>query len=119
MFAGFALQTWGLRLTTPARSGFLTGLSVLIVPFLARFLLRRRVPAAAWLGVALAVAGLLALTRPFAGGVAADVRAGDLLSVGCAVAFAFQIIFVSEWSPRHRLPTFTLVQVATTFGLSV
>ena len=39
MFAGFALQTAGLRYTTPARSGFLTGLAVLFVPFIARFLI--------------------------------------------------------------------------------
>ena len=42
MLGGFVLQTLGLRHTTPARSGFLTGLAVLIVPFLARFLLGRR-----------------------------------------------------------------------------
>jgi drug/metabolite transporter (DMT)-like permease len=118
MFAGFALQTIGLRFTTPARSGFLTGLAVLIVPFLARFLLRRRVHPAAWLGVALAVGGLLALTRPFGAGVAAEVRTGDLITMGCAVAFAFQIIYTSEWSPKHPLALLTLIQVGTTLGLS-
>jgi drug/metabolite transporter (DMT)-like permease len=118
MFAGFALQTLGLRSTTPARSGFLTGLAVLIVPFLARFLLRRRVPAAAWAGVLLAVLGLLLLTRPFTGGVSAEVRLGDLLTVGCAVAYAFQIIFIAEWSPRHPLALFTLLQVGVTAALA-
>ena len=118
MFAGFALQTVGLRTTTPARSGFLTGLSVLIVPFLARFLLGRRVHLAAWAGVALAVAGLLALTRPFGHDVSAEVRTGDLLTAGCAVAYAFQIIYTSEWSPRHPLALMTLVQVGTTLALS-
>lgn len=119
MFAGFELQTQGLRWTTPARSGFLTGLAVLIVPFVARFLLRRRVPTAAWVGVGLAVLGLCALTQVFQGGVAADVRLGDLLTVGCAVAYAFQIIYTSEWSSRHPLAILTLVQVTTTFGLAV
>jgi drug/metabolite transporter (DMT)-like permease len=118
MFAGFALQTLGLRSTTPARSGFLTGLSVLIVPFLARFLLRRRVHAAAWAGVLLAVVGLLLLTRPFAGDVSAEVRLGDLLTVGCALAYALQITFISEWSSRHPLALFTLLQVGTTAALA-
>jgi drug/metabolite transporter (DMT)-like permease len=118
MFAGFALQTLGLRSTTPARSGFLTGISVIIVPFLAHFLLGRRVRTAAWAGVALAVIGLFALTRPFAGGVAADVRLGDLLTLGCAVANAFQIIYTSEWSHRHPLALLTLVQVGSTLALS-
>ena len=118
MFAGFALQTLGLLGTTPARSGFLTGLSVLVVPFLTRFLQGRRVPASAWLAVALAIAGLVLLTRPFADDVGAAVRTGDLLTVGCAVAFAFQIVYTSEWSARHPLALLVLCQVGTTFLLS-
>jgi drug/metabolite transporter (DMT)-like permease len=112
MYGGFALQTWGLRFTTPARSGFLTGLAVLIVPFLARFLQRRRVLWASWAGVALAVSGLLLLTRPFGAGVSAGVRLGDLLTAGCALSYAFQIVYTTEWSPRHPLVPLTLVQVA-------
>ena len=34
LFIGFAAQTSGLQFTTPSRSAFLTGLSVLLVPFL-------------------------------------------------------------------------------------
>jgi drug/metabolite transporter (DMT)-like permease len=119
MFGGFAFQTLGLGYTTPARSGFLTGLSVLIVPFIARFLLRRRVTAFAWVGVAFATLGLLALTRPFGGEISAAVRLGDALTVCCAVAYAFQIVFTSEWSPRHALPAIVFVQVATTLVGSV
>ncbi len=116
MFGGFALQTWGLRFTTPARSGFLTGLAVLVVPFLARFLLGRRVPWASWLGVLLAVGGLLLLTRPFGGGISEAVRLGDLLTAGCAVCYAFQIAYTTEWSPRHPLVLLTLVQVVATLA---
>lgn len=116
MLAGFWLQTLGLRFTTPARSGFITGLAVLIVPFIARFVLGRRVRASAWAGVALAVVGLLVLTRPFGGSVTAEVRLGDLLTLGCAVAYAFQVIFTSEWSPRHPLVPFVWIQVAVTLA---
>jgi len=112
MLLGFVFQTVGLRHTTPARSGFITGLSVLIVPFLSHFLVRRRVPLAAWLGVALAVAGLFALTRPFGDGVSASVRLGDALTAACAVAYAFQILWASEWSRRHPLSLLTLVQIS-------
>jgi drug/metabolite transporter (DMT)-like permease len=115
MLLGFGLQTVGLEHTTPARSAFLTALSVLIVPFLARFALGRPVRAAAWVGVALAVAGLALLTRPFSAEVGAAVRLGDALSAGCAVAFALHITFVSEWSPRHPLVPLVLVQVLVTF----
>lgn len=116
MLAGFVLQTLGLRLTTPARSGFLTGLAVLAVPFLGKLLFGRTVRLASWIGVALAVGGLALLTRPFAEDISAGVRLGDLLTAGCAVAFALQIVYTSEWSSRHPLVPFTLAQVAVTFA---
>ena len=116
MLAGFWLQTLGLRHTTPARSGFITGLSVLIVPFITRFALGRRVRLASWAGVALAVVGLLVLTRPFGDAVTPEVRLGDLLTFGCALAFAVQVIFTAEWSPRHPLAPFVGVQVAVTLA---
>jgi drug/metabolite transporter (DMT)-like permease len=112
LLAGFAFQTVGLRYTTPARSAFLTGLSVLAVPFLARFAYGRPVRLAAWAGVVLAVVGLALLTRPFGEGIDAAVRLGDALTAACAVAFALQIVLTSEWSPRHPLAPFVLAQVA-------
>jgi len=116
LLATFVFQTIGLRYTTPSRSAFLTGLAVLLVPFVSRFLLGRPVRAASWVGVGLAVAGLFVLTRPFSEGVSAAVRLGDALTLGCALACAFQIALMSEWSPRHPLVSFTLLQVAVTFA---
>lgn len=115
MWAGFALQTVGLRHTTPARSGFLTGLAVLVVPFIARFVQGRAVKAASWMGVGLAVVGLFLLTRPFEGDLSSSVRLGDALTAGCAAAFALQIVWTSEFAPRHPLVALTLVQVLVTF----
>ncbi|HET9552023.1 MAG TPA: DMT family transporter, partial [Anaeromyxobacteraceae bacterium] len=113
MLTGFVLQTLGLHLTTPARSGFITGMSVLVVPIVARLVLGRHVRRSAWGGAALAVVGLALLTRPFdAGAVTAEVRTGDLLTAGCAVAFALQIIYMSEWSSKHPLVPFTLLQIS-------
>jgi drug/metabolite transporter (DMT)-like permease len=116
MFAGFALQTFGLRYTTPSRSGFITGLAVVIVPLIAKFLQGRRVGGPAWAGVAFAVVGLFMLTRPFGGDATALVQLGDLLTLGCAFAYAFQIIWTSEFSPRHSLVSLTLVQIGVTFA---
>jgi drug/metabolite transporter (DMT)-like permease len=115
MFSGFALQTIGLRFTTPARSGFITGLAVVVVPLIARFLQGRRVGGPAWTGVTLAVVGLAMLTRPFGGDATAIVQLGDLLTLGCAFAYGFQIIWTSEFSPRHSLVSLTFVQIAVTF----
>ncbi len=112
MLAGFALQTAGLRFTTPARSGFFTGLSVLVVPFIAHFTLRRAVGWSAWVGVGLAVAGAALLANPFGEAAHPDQALGDLLTGGCALAYALQISFTSEWSKRHPLIPFTLLQVS-------
>jgi len=116
LFLTFAFQTVGLQYTTPARSGFLTGTSVLMVPFVARFWLGRPVRAASWAGVALAVLGLAALTRPLGGDVTARVLLGDALTAGCAVACALQIAFTAEWSPRYPAVPLTAVQLAVTLA---
>ncbi len=118
LFAGFLFQTEGLRFTTPARSGFLTGLSVLFVPLLERLLRGRRIAARAWVGVGLALLGLAILADPFGAAIAPDVRLGDLLTVACALAFSFQILWTSERSARHPVGILTTVQVATTGILS-
>jgi drug/metabolite transporter (DMT)-like permease len=115
MFAGFALQTFGLRYTTPARSGFITGLAVVVVPLIAKFLQGRRVGGPAWTGVALAVTGLAMLTRPFSDDRSVIVQFGDFLTLGCAIAYAFQIVWTSEFSRRHSLVGLTFVQIAVTF----
>ncbi len=118
-FGGFLFQTEGLRHTTSSRSAFITNLSVLVVPFLARFLLKRKVATSSWFGVALAVVGLALLTRPFDGTVDAGVRWGDLLTVLCAVSYAFQVTLTGEWSPRHGLLPLTSVQIGTTLVLTL
>jgi drug/metabolite transporter (DMT)-like permease len=112
----FAFQTVGLRYTTPSRSGFLTGMSVLVVPFVSRFWLGRRVRSSSWVGVALAVGGLFALTRPFGGDVSAAVRLGDALTAVCALACALQIALMSEWAPHHPVVPFTVLQLAVTLA---
>jgi len=38
LFTGYAFQTWGLVFTTPSKSGFITGFSVILVPLIALFL---------------------------------------------------------------------------------
>ncbi len=51
LFAGYAFQTAGLISTTPAKAGFITGLSVVIVPVVSALLLRhspRAMPGWAW-----------------------------------------------------------------------
>lgn len=99
LFVAFALQTGGLRWTSPSRAAFLTALSVVLVPFFARFWLGHRLRGTALTGSALALAGLWVLYRP---GLAAGAGfgVGDALSLGCAVAFAAHVLVVDRAARR-------------------
>lgn len=111
MYAGFAFQTVGLRLTTSTRSAFITAMSVLLVPPVAVLLFRRTYPRAGYAGIAVATAGLWILTGPF-GATPRDVLAGDLLTTGCAVAYAFHIVLAERFGARVHPTAATAAQLA-------
>lgn len=115
LVAGYVLQTVGLQYTTPSVSAFITYLLIVFVPLIGAVRLRRRPERATLAGVALACGGLWLLTgaRPSAG-------RGELLTLGCAVAFAFHVVVVAEHAPRHatvRLNVAQLAVVAAVCGL--
>ena len=107
LFAGYAFQTAGLKLTTPAKAGFITGLSVVIVPVAAALLLRQSPPRNAWIGVGLATLGLALLS------LSADlgVQLGDVLVLACAFSFAAHILLLGHYAPQHDPIRLTLGQV--------
>jgi len=108
---GYALQTAGLARTSPAASAFITGLMVIFVPLLLAAFWRRHLPPAAWVSTALALAGLWLLLGADFGGLSRSVASGDGLTALCAVAFAFQIILLSEWTPRLGFRDVTVVMI--------
>jgi drug/metabolite transporter (DMT)-like permease len=116
LWAGYEFQTTGLTLTTPSKSAFLTGVSVVLVPVFLALFWRRAVNRWTTLGVAAALAGLYLMTVPASHtGTAnwASINRGDVLTMGCAVAFAFQIIFMGRAMQR-----FPFQQVATLQALT-
>lgn len=121
--AGYQFQTTGLARTTPSKSAFITGLLVVLVPFLS-VIPGVRPPGAhpprwnAFSGAALAFAGLVLLTMPAgpqdswrALADLSTVNLGDLLTLGCALAFAFHCIALSHAGPRIGFQTLALLQV--------
>ena len=117
LFASFAFQTGGLVFTTPSRSAFLTGLSVLLVPFTAIAILGRRPKPTSIAGVVIAAIGLYALTGGLADTGAATWR-GDLLTLGCAVGFAFHITLTERYAASTRIAAMVAVQLWTVAVLS-
>jgi drug/metabolite transporter (DMT)-like permease len=108
VFAGFALQTAGLLYTTPSRSAFVTGLTVVLVPFLAAATGAHRLRAAPVAGSLLAALGLWVLYRPAAG--AKPFGLGDLLTLGCAAAFAVYVVAIEGVVRRHPVAHLAVVQ---------
>jgi drug/metabolite transporter (DMT)-like permease len=114
LFAGYAFQTVGLQYTSPSTSAFITGLYVVMTPVI-ESLVRRRLPAlSVCVGIMVATVGLFMLT-----GAELDVGKGELLTLGCAAAFAVWIVFQGAYANRiHPLP-FTSLQMAVVAVLCV
>jgi drug/metabolite transporter (DMT)-like permease len=115
LFLGYAFQTAGLRLTTPSKSAFLTGVSTVLVPLLLVTIWRTRVHPWRVIGIALALGGLFLMTVPAGPQNLADfanVNRGDLLTIGCALAFAFQIIFLGRASQRFAFEQIAVLQIS-------
>src|SRR4051794_32635892 len=62
LFLGYAFQTFGLLYTTASNAGFITGLSVVMVPLFSLWLLRHKLKRNAMLGVGVATIGLAMLS---------------------------------------------------------
>jgi drug/metabolite transporter (DMT)-like permease len=114
LFLGYAFQTAGLRFTTPSKSAFLTGVSTVLVPLLLVTIWRTRVHPWRAVGIALALAGLFLMTVPAGSQNLADfanINRGDLLSLACALAFAFQIIFLGRATRRFAYEPIAVLQM--------
>ena len=108
--SGYVLQTFGLRYTSAAISGFLTGLQVVFTPLLVWLFLRKRPAGRVWAATLMATAGLAVISlRGFSFGL------GEVLTVASAAVFALQIVGLGHWSrpgDAYGLATVQLLTVA-------
>ncbi len=110
LFTGFGFQTIGLLYTTPAKSGFITGVSVVIVPFLCYLVTRISPGWYSFAGGGLAACGLFLLSANEAFGL----EFGDLLTLICAFLFAAHIVSLGRFAPRRDPIILATVQLAFT-----
>jgi drug/metabolite transporter (DMT)-like permease len=99
--ATMLLQTWGLKFTTVTKSGFITTLYVLIVPFMERALLGRRVPKYHMVYVFFALVGV-ALICDLTGSDQSRWTFGDSVTLACAFAASLQIVWFGKIQNRIR-----------------
>ena len=91
LFIAASLQQVSLVDTDAGKAGFLTALYIVLVPVIG-FFLGRRLPLPTIISIVLAVIGLYLLSCV---GVT-TIRTGDLLLLGCALAFAVQITLIDR-----------------------
>jgi drug/metabolite transporter (DMT)-like permease len=86
LLGGYFFQSLGLRDTSAAVSGFLTGLQVIFVPLLAWVIFRRHLSHRIIVATGVSLVGVGVLTLH-----GFSISAGDLLTVACAASFAVQV----------------------------
>lgn len=117
LFIATSLQQMGLVSTTAGKAGFVTALYVVLVPVAAWFLFRKNPGKVIWLGVLIAVGALWLLCMPADGGFV--LQSGDLLVLGCAVCFTFQILCVDHYAARVSGVKLARDEFLVTGGLSM
>jgi drug/metabolite transporter (DMT)-like permease len=114
LFAGVNAQQVGLLGTTVSNAGFITGLYVVIVPFMLLGM-GQRMQASLWIAVGLAAIGLYLLS------VKADfaVAPGDWLQLVSAFIWAAHVVLVGVLARRHDPLRLAIVQYLVCGGLSL
>jgi drug/metabolite transporter (DMT)-like permease len=136
LYLSFITQTIGLKYTTATNSGFITGSSVVIVPFLQYFIQKKKPLKGAVIGTILVFIGILFLSSggnsitAFLDQFGRNFNLGDGLTLACAFFYAFHIIYIGSLSAKHdnwillftQLATVCVLALITTFlfvGISI
>jgi len=114
LFSGYAWQTVGLQYTTASNAGFITGLSVVIVPALVVITTRKLPSRSLILGILFALVGLALLSL----GDQFQLNKGDLMVLACAISFALHIFFVGRYAPETNATVLASAQILTVSVLS-
>jgi drug/metabolite transporter (DMT)-like permease len=107
MLGGMGFQVVGLYTTSASNSGFITGLNVVMVPFFAAVMLKKRPDRSSFIGVSIAFVGLFFLS----GGLNFNFNFGDFLTFLCAICWAFQIIAIDKFTQTEDAPLLAIIQL--------
>lgn len=109
LYIAFALQTVGLQYTTPSKNAFLTAVNVIIVPVITYAVYKRRIDGYEIIGALLAIIGIGCLSLQGS----LTMNLGDVLSLLCAIGFAFDIFCTNLFVQKEDAIVLTIVQFIT------
>ncbi len=115
LYISYFFQMWGIQYTSASNAGFITGISVVLVPVFSLIIFGIRPQIASVIGVIFAFVGLFFMS----GGDLAKINIGDVLVFICALAVAFHILFTGKFAPKHNIYLLTATQLTTTSLLSI
>ena len=104
--SGYIFQTLGLERTTPAITGFITGLYVVFTPLIASVFLKEKLTLLMWGYITLAVIGLAVLSVD-----GWSIGLGEAFVLISAVLFAIHIILLGSWSKKFDAYALTVMQL--------
>ena len=115
LFLGYTFQTVGIKYTSATKAGFITGLSVVLVPIISLLFVKEKVSRNSIMGASFALIGLwfLNYTNSF------SFNFGDFLVLLCAFSFAMHIISVGLYIKKLDYVLLVIVQLATVSILSL
>ncbi len=105
LYVGYAFQNFGLEVTIPSKSAFITSVSVLIVPIILIFYKKELTSYKLWISILVVIFGLYLLIDPGSivnqnnkkyGQEAFLPNIGDIFTFGCAIFFAMHIVAQSD-----------------------
>lgn len=109
MFLGYAFQTFALTYTYSSTVGFITGLSVIIVPFGSYLIFKHKASFFSVAGALTAAIGLYFLTLNSEIGFSW----GELYAFICAIMFALHIVCTGHLSRKHNIYLLVTLQFLT------
>lgn len=111
IYLGYGLQTYGLQTIDSSTSAFITAMYVPLVPLAQWAVFRKRPPAMAFVGAALAFVGLLLIAGPAA--FTLTLGAGEIATMISTLPIAAEIILISVFAGKIDLGRITIVQLLT------
>jgi len=114
LFVGFLTQTTGMRYTTASNSAFITGTNIVLIPFSQILIIKTKPKIENIIGIIIVTIGLYFLTEI----KREDINTGDLLTILCAVSFAFYIVLLDKFSAKTDSDALIFGQFITTAALT-